>query len=254
MIINPNAHRPLSRDIRRFRAAAAQQVFAHFNGVIQAGPMKGVRMPTKVSWGGADLTKKIFGLYESQLYPPLIAGRGGALVDIGAADGYWGVGLVAAGFFERALCFEARPFGHEAMREMADANGVADKIDIRGEASAASIADILDYVGDEADPFFIIDVEGAEYDLIENGLLDDFPNARAIIELHPRFAGDRSQPDEDLIDRVSGAHDAVILNGEACDLSPLADAIPLHDDLKWVLASEGRNFPMRWLHLSPKAG
>lgn len=61
----------------------------------------------------------LLGIYEEQLLPHIIAAAKDCddLVDIGAADGFWGLGLLHAGLFRRGTLFEANSNAHAVLRE-----------------------------------------------------------------------------------------------------------------------------------------
>jgi predicted RNA methylase len=59
----------------------------------------------------------LLGLYEASVMEQLKAfsAQASTLIDIGAADGYFGVGLVAAGVYTRSICFERDPVTRESL-------------------------------------------------------------------------------------------------------------------------------------------
>ncbi len=100
--------RQLRRTITGFRTDVSLRYFEEVEGVVQGGCLTGFRIVNEHSWGTADLCSKLLGFYEQQNQDIFTQSSKPTLVDLGAADGYWGVGLVQAGHFERSICFEQK--------------------------------------------------------------------------------------------------------------------------------------------------
>ena len=155
-----------TRDLRiRFGA----ELYDRFGGIVRYGPFKGMRLPATSSWSRSDMCPKLLGTYEAEVVEtlaPLLA-DGKTLADIGAADGYFAVGFLHAGLCERAIAFELNPEGRSRIGEMTSANGVADRLTIFGAADS-TFPDVLRGTGlDIRDCVVLIDVEGAEFSILE---------------------------------------------------------------------------------------
>ena len=72
----------------------------------------------------------ILGLYEQEVLESLtnIPKKYKTFIDLGAADGYYGIGVLVNNLFENSFCFESTERGQNVIRENAKLNGVADKI------------------------------------------------------------------------------------------------------------------------------
>lgn len=84
---------------------------------------------------GSAYIPKLLGIYERELTPCVeaICRRNPSLiVDVGAAEGYYAVGLARRNPAARVICFELDPRGRDALAEMSRINGVGDRISIRG--------------------------------------------------------------------------------------------------------------------------
>ena len=155
------------RDVEAVKIEQAARYFAMFGGVVAHGPFSGFRMQQTQYWSHYDATAKLFGLYEKEVADRLVAlsASHDTFIDIGAADGYFGVAAVCCGHFRQSVCFEISPTGRQSIRHAAELNGVADRVDIRGEADAAELKNVIDRCPGPA--AVLIDIEGAEFASIQ---------------------------------------------------------------------------------------
>ncbi|WP_209598131.1 hypothetical protein [Ruegeria sp. HKCCSP351] len=239
--------------MRRFRNEFSLFVLEQSRGQVLCGPMKGFRFVENAFWGGhSDTATKIFGLYEQQNLKVLSNSDKPVLVDIGAADGFWGVGLVAAGQFEKSVCFEVSAKGRDVIRETAEHNGVGDRVAVFGDALTDTVENIASVAPDPADIFFLIDIEGVEFSLLTEDFLTHFRRSEFLIELHPQMVEDGDAKLKAIEAFCAGYFDVAYVDGSVRDTSEMDEIIRLGDDFKWPILSEGRGFPMQWLHLVPR--
>ena len=242
----------LRRQITRLRLDASRQYFQDSNGVVQGGCMRGFTILDESSWGRADMFAKLLGLYEQQNHPIFVDSPKSILVDLGAADGYWGVGLVQAGHFEKSFCFEQKRKGRRVIKGTARANGVRDRVSVNGLATASSVKQVVLEQNRPEDLFFLIDIEGGEFELLSFEFLTEFKSAEFLIELHTDGVWLGGEKEERLMRDASILFDVTLVDDAKRDLSHLRSELALPDDLTWLFASEGRKYPMRWLHLKPR--
>ncbi|KIC40821.1 hypothetical protein RA27_13810 [Ruegeria sp. ANG-R] len=243
----------LRRRIRQFRQNVSYQYYEEKSGIVQSGLLSGFKLIDEHTWGQADLLTKLLGLYEQQNLPILGGSSKSTLVDIGAADGYWGVGLVYAGCFDQSVCFEQRGRGRRVIRRTAVANDIREKVRVAGAATFESLQAELGGLYQPEDLFFLIDIEGGEFDLLTFEFLSKYRASEFLIELHT--GGDPSAPEKEkrLIQDARKLFNVCVLDDTKRDLRQLRSEIYLPDDLTWLFASEGRGYPMSWLHLSPRS-
>src|SRR2546423_8930110 len=88
--------------------------------VVQAGPFKGMRYSTDTVGGG--YIPKLLGIYERELHAfvrDLAALNIREVINIGAADGYYAVGLARQNPATRVIAFEAEQRGRKLIEQMA---------------------------------------------------------------------------------------------------------------------------------------
>ncbi|KZL05372.1 hypothetical protein PsAD2_04297 [Pseudovibrio axinellae] len=168
------------------------------------GPFSGLRLLRKQYWGGTDLTSKILGSYEKEVQEELVgfskAGKK-VLVNIGAADGYFAIGVLYSQLFERAVIYERAEGARENLLQGMELNSVKqNQFVLHGDATS----DTLRHIGEtaEIDPshfLFLIDIEGGEYELIDRDFIAQFGAASLIVEIHTRSVMDKNDPDFDAV-------------------------------------------------------
>jgi hypothetical protein len=109
---------------------------------------------------GSAYLPKLLGIYERELaaqVESICAGEPGLIVDVGAAEGYYAIGLARRNPQTRVVAFEMEPRGQSALREMAGLNGVANRVEVKGKCEAEDLAAAL---GDTQGAVVVCDVEG----------------------------------------------------------------------------------------------
>jgi len=133
---------------------------------------------------GSALIPKLLGTYERELGPvvdEIVRGSFEEIIDIGAAEGYYAVGLARLLPDARVHAFEMTEHGRALLSEMAIANGVADRVLIKGKCDAPDLRDCL---GSSERPVVICDVEGHEGKLLDIGLVPSLVRAFVLVEIH----------------------------------------------------------------------
>jgi ribosomal protein L11 methylase PrmA len=103
------------------------------------------------------------------------------IVDIGAGEGYYAVGLAMRNPQARVIAFEMDPAGQRATAEMARLNGVSRRVEIRGKCEVTDLAEVLASV---PRPVVVCDVEGYEIELLGPEIVPALRQATILVELH----------------------------------------------------------------------
>jgi len=149
---------------------------------VASGPFAGTRYVDH-SVGSAYIPK-LLGIYERELttcVEEIIARQPRVVIDIGAAEGYYAVGLARRLPETRVVAFEMEQLGREALLDMATRNGVIDRIEIRGKCEPADLKNAL---GEEITPVVVCDVEGYESILLDPETVPALQHAAILVELH----------------------------------------------------------------------
>lgn len=220
---------------------------------VQGGPFAGMRYVDEAI--GSCLVPKLIGFYEMELWPvvrQIIEARPDGVIDIGAAEGYYAVGLAWLLPHARVIAFEQSNRGRRALCEMAVLNDVEHRLDVRGRCEPS---DLEDAVVSFRRPIIICDVEGYEAILLDPKLVPSLKNSDVLVELH-----DLAVPGigDCLRRRFSGTHDFIELWPVPRDVSQfpwrtlISDVLPRRY-ISWIV-SEWRQSSTSWLWLVSKVG
>ena len=134
---------------------------------------------------GSVLLPKLIGSYESELWPVFEKVRQGSydlFVDVGAAEGYYAVGVSKYIFKNRiaTIAFEATDKGQKQISKLASLNHVH-KITVKGYCDKTSLVEVLA----EKRAFLVMDVEGGEAELLNPADNPALMQCDILVELHP---------------------------------------------------------------------
>ncbi len=218
------------------------------------GPLKGFKLIDAAQWGAADHPLKILGLYEQPVQSALKElSPLNRIFCLGAADGFFGVGTVTAGLAKRSINWEMIEESRRIIAETAKVNGVSDQVRIFGTADS----DFIVQSGEDApgpDDLVLIDIEGAEYDILSEETLKTLSSTNVIIELHPFLVLDGEIRENALLQAASKLFDVRIIDDSIRDVSGITEFREMSDDARWLACSEARERQMRWAFFSPRTG
>lgn len=184
--------RPLSVAMGRLRAwrrerrlarrrRVAEAVASHHGMRVLAGPFTGMIYPG-LEAAGSTLAPKLLGSYEEEVHPfveRLVERRYRSVVNPGCGEGYYAVGLALRipGAIVHAFDTDAR--SQRLCREMAEANGVARRVQVAGECGVTELREVI-----EDASLVVCDIEGAEDELLRPDLLPALRGCDLLVELH----------------------------------------------------------------------
>ena len=224
-----------------------------FNGVIQYGPFKGLKFVPESAWGnGADRASMLLGLYEKEVSISLqnIPDRYKILIDLGSADGYYGIGTLVNGMFEKSYCYEMNVVSQKIIKKNAELNNVASRVLIRGLADKYFYKD---FKNDEIDQsILLVDIEGAEFDLFDKNLFEKFSKSIIFIELHPWIFKNNGREEIQKLENNAREYFTIEkITTTSRDLSEFEELKKWSDTDRWLICSEGRPKLMTWWRLDP---
>lgn len=225
---------------------------AEFHGFkVGHGPFKGLKLLKTTYWAPTDKASMVLGLYEQGILNELnlLKGKYKVLIDIGAADGYYAIGALIGGICEKAYCFELNEEGQSSIRQTAILNDVSSNVTIFGGANNTFYNLIPEF--DRNPSILLVDIEGAEFDLLTEDVFSIFKQSIVFIELHDWFYKDRNEKIKSLFARFSKTHTAYEISYGSRNPDDFPELADLCDDDRWLLCSEGRAKTMKWLKLVP---
>jgi len=238
--------------IAHARRNLSERIRLQYGNTIGHGPFKGLKLVEDAHWGSADLGGMILGLYEQEILSQLtgLDRKRRTFIDLGAADGYYGLGVLVGELFEKSYCFEITEKGREVIARNTALNGLQDRVTVLGEAKPDFFREIA--AADLEDALLLVDIEGAEFDIVTAETFQAFAKSTVIIEIHEWYP-DIQQKIERLLQQAAPTHTALRFVTGARDLSPFAELKIVNDNERWLLCSEGRPYLMSWFRFDPRA-
>jgi hypothetical protein len=192
---------------------------------VAQGPFAGmVYLPPA---GSTTAVPMLLGTYERELVPAVeeICRAGcDRIVDIGAAEGYYAVGMALRNPGAVVTCFEMNPSMRHYLRRVARHNGVLPRIGIAGECTTETLAAAL---AGAARPAVICDCEGAEDMLLDPERIPDLRRALILVETHEGMVDGVEQH---LRERFAPSHNIEVIRSQSRTRGDLPAGCALSDD------------------------
>ena len=216
------------------------------------GPFKNMLLMKNARWAKFDLIPQLLGTYEENIVNYIINKREinkELFVEIGAGDGYFVVGFSFSEIFKNVYAFEISDEGRKIIKNNAIRNNCIDKIEIFKEANYTSLLEIeRKFSGG----IILIDIEGAEYDLLNEKILSLLRKFHLIIEMHPFLITNPKEKHNKLMSRVKKYFLVDKSKRENYNPSKFNELSKFTEDEQLLALSEGRSEKTEWLLLSPK--
>ncbi len=237
--------------INQRREYISNLVFNFHNNQVAYGPFKGLKISTDNHWGIADKGAMTLGLYEKDILNELVKLKSDydIFIDLGAADGYYGIGVIVSKIFKKSYCFEISDKGREVIQNNALLNSVSDNVVIYGIADK-KFHEKINPENIKKSVLFV-DIEGGEFELFDKTIFKIFRHSVIFIELHDWFYTDASDKISRLKSDSSETHTWNEIKMGERDLSKFNELESLSDSDRWLLCSEGRAKNMTWVKLMP---
>ncbi|MDX2256949.1 MAG: hypothetical protein NW214_15660 [Pseudanabaenaceae cyanobacterium bins.39] len=202
-----------------------------------------------------NILPKYLGTYEIELAPifeKLLSIPFTNIIDVGAAEGYYAVGCALKFPCSRIVAFEGTEQGRQLLEKVIQMNNVSDRVQVRGYCTPEDLKSETDFCQKDGNKLLIMDVEGAEEELLCLHKPSDLSDFYMIIELH-----DWVDPNmgERIIQKFSSTHFVTVIEARTRQFSDLK--IPEFYPLRLYLSpsllafSYERPLPMRWIYLEP---
>jgi hypothetical protein len=218
-----------------------------------SGPFAGMRYIAKDESSDSEYYAKLLGSYEQELHSiieDILVQPFPVIVNVGAAEGYYAVGMARKQSRCRIIAFEENQKKQSSLRQIATANGVAEQITIYGSATLFNFREALMQAPRVC---VVMDVEGFERQLLDPETIPKLRHATILVELH-------DQPDLDLgtliRSRFIQTHSIEEVWTRPRTLTDLPVRLPIYQ--RWLLKdyllvnmAENRGMPMRWHYLQP---
>jgi precorrin-6B methylase 2 len=244
---DPGEMNQVLRQLARWRSAMIVNTFVQHHGrTILQGPFQGMSYVAAATEGA--LAPRLLGVYESELHPHILAfSRSGidCVIDVGCAEGYYAVGLARLMPQATVYAYDTDPKAQAACAELAQVNGVSDRVRIGGEFAPDGFQAFAD-----RRCLVIVDTEGAEDQILQPALSPALASMNIIVETHDLY---RPGVLNRMLERFAPTHDILRLD-QAHRTLPLPPWLLALGHLDQLLAIwEWRSGPTPWLVMTPKA-
>lgn len=242
----------LGNQIKNRRRELSIYINELFNSTVAYGPFKGLKLGENSWWGYSDRSSILFGLYEQEVLNELlnVPSTRRTFIDLGAANGYYGIGVLVSNHYDRSYCFEMSEIGREVIGKNAELNAVSNKLKIYGVAEKDFFKSLpLEQLSKSV---LLVDIEGAEFTLLDADLFKALKDVIIIIEIHDFFFEDGEKKLSKLRLDSSPYFNITEITTGSRDLSKFPELKTFSDTDRWLICSEGRKQLMTWYRLDPK--
>ncbi|WKV50495.1 FkbM family methyltransferase [Dickeya fangzhongdai] len=241
-----------TENVHQRRQRVSLELFQRLQGKVAFGPFKNLLLTQDTWWGKSDLGSMLLGLYEKEILDFIChteSNQFDTFIDIGAADGYYACGMLLSKKVRHAICFEQNKHGQEVIAENWRRNGAIGELQIFGEANSNNLS-LIKHV-DFHKALMLIDIEGAEFDVLNEAFIEKIQGATIIIEIHNWIEGflDKYRDLLHILDQYFNINVLDRVERPTVHLDILRD---FTDDNRLLLTSEARPCLMRFLLLTPK--
>jgi hypothetical protein len=227
------------------------------NRTVHSGPFAGMRYLHDAVSGG--YVPKLLGTYERELHGVVdrLSQLGiDAIVNIGASDGYYAIGLARRLPETKIFAYEDNARGQTFIREIAKQNAVADRVVVRGFCGPRDLQSDLEHA---ERTLIVCDVEGFEDVLLDPGQIPGLKRAWILVELHD---GKNPGVSKRVRDRFEITHEIETIwqqkrnASEFCFVTPYTQKLAAHH--LEAAVNEGRPVRegvtlMSWFWMTPKS-
>jgi hypothetical protein len=223
---------------------------------VVAGPFRGMQFELS-PLSGRHLLGYLLGSQELELHDAInqiAAGGYRTVLNIGAADGYYAVGLAMRLPQARVEAFEGLEGYRLVIERTARANGVSNRVGLNGFCTIDTLRTALEAAMGPA--LVVMDIEGGEVDLLDLLAIPELARADILVETHDAFV---TGVTETLMGRFAATHEIACYAARPRVLSDFSPGfLPWFrrwfPDLAVELMNERRTGLQRWLLLTAKAG
>lgn len=198
---------------------------------------------------------KILGTYEMELREVIHELADAApkkVINVGAAEGYFAVGLARKLQKVEVIAFESSESARNMLRELSTLNGVDSKINLNEECAKERLKQAIN---GESEVALIVDIEGGEKELLSPDEIKDLSALSILVEVH-----ERNDPNlgEKLKNRFKATHIIQEITARERQFEDLPFNFPKSLQAtfigRWVklMMDEQRGDGRLWLYLKPK--
>ena len=219
---------------------------------ILSGIYKNTHLEINKNWNSQDTSAKFLGIYEKEVQNEIsrIQSKSSRkkkyFINLGAGEGFHIVGCLKNKLFKNGLAFESDLEAQKYLKINCKKNNIK-SINIYGLADGNFLKENYFKEINLKDCFFLIDIEGGEFTILNNENLKKLRKSILIIEIHDFYKSPKK-----LVNNLKKYFNINFISTGERDLSKFTILDNFHDNEKWLLANEGRPKKMYWISCLPK--
>jgi hypothetical protein len=217
---------------------------------VLTGPFRGMQYPPEPFRAGMgfNMAARLLGSYEAELHDiveRVVAEGFERILDVGAGDGYYAVGLARRLPGSIVEAYDPDPAARKLCRELAAANGVLDRVEVR---PGATVHDLR--VTRAGRTFVKMDCEGCEFELLRPDDSELLRSSSILVELHDVRG---SNTTNEVQDRFATTHAVELVESRPRRVDDYPELASLDEGDAAVVLAERRPANIRWALLTPSA-
>lgn len=248
----PSAERFFIRALRFGQRRAVRMclkplIWRQTGGRVAGGPFVGMRCVR--SSVGSEWPPKLLGTYElelAEIIEEAVHKHYDCIVNIGAGEGYYAIGLALRIPQAQVICFELDPRGRRLTRALAGLNGVLERTGVRGRCTIASLRQAIPSSGRT---LIVCDAEGDEFTLLRPEILERLCRVDVLVELHDSVHGGIRQI---MRTRFAPTHQVQEILARPRTTADFPETVCIPSKYIPLLLSEERPAGMAWLWMTAR--
>ena len=216
------------------------------------GLYKDIHLEINKNWNSYDVASKFLGLYEKEVQDEIFNIQKNKkinkkyLINLGAGEGYHLIGALKKKLFNYGVAYEMDNGAKNILNKNLIKNDLQNKAVIFDKAEANFLENSFPRKLKLKDCFFLIDIEGDEFKLLNRDNLNKLKKSVLIIELHDFYFSQNK-----LLNSLKKIFKVKVISTENRNLSKFKILENLPDTEKWLLVNEGRPKKMEWIICVP---
>jgi len=202
----------------------------------------------KSAYAGAALPKTL-GLYEMELAESverLCGLNPDVVVDVGAAEGYYAVGMAFRIPEARVVAFDTAPIAHQFVKRLARLNGVADRVELHGLCDTRTLERLLSAA---ERPVLISDCEGFEDELLDPEQAPSLRTTVILVELHDML---RPGLSDRVSERFASTHQIRRIPQRERRMEDLPASVTISSEDARPILEQRRAGESEWFEMTPR--
>lgn len=217
--------------------------------IVLNGVYKDMILPQTYIWNSYDHCPKVLGLYEKEVQDLLNRFEYDNFINIGCAEGYHLIGQIFLNKKRKGIGFESDNSCLKILKKNAVLNNCYSRIKLFKKAEDNFVDVLINSKINLKKSCFLIDIEGDEFQILNDSNLKKLQKSKLIIEFHSRKI---EKENLNFFNLLKSYFNLDILQTNERSLSSYKELKDFNDVDRWLMVSEHRPCLMSWIVCYPK--